>query len=144
MSDIKSDVGSPKQFRFGITVKLTLWTLLGASLVLAFTLQYSEYFSSRIILGLVEKSATSVVQSASLQFDDRLQSVVRSTENLAYAVEFGNWNEVSLLDLLEIPRIDMVQLGKPHLIHGFEPFGDFRQTLRAPFGIPGIIQTVTG
>lgn len=101
MSDIKSDVGSPKQFRFGITVKLTLWTLLGASLVLAFTLQYSEYFSSRIILGLVEKSATSVVQSASLQFDDRLQSVVRSTENLAYAVEFGNWNEVSLLDLLE-------------------------------------------
>lgn len=97
----KSDVGSSKQFRFGITAKLALWTLFGASLVLAFTLQYSEYFSSRIILGLVEKGATNIVKSAALQFDDRLQSVVRSTENLAYAIEFGKWNEVSLLDLLE-------------------------------------------
>lgn len=101
MSDTKSDTGSPKRVGFGITIKLALWTLVGASLVLAFTLQYSEYFSSRIVLGLSEKIATSVVQSAGLQLDDRLQSVVRSTENLAYAVEFGNWNEVSVLNLLE-------------------------------------------
>ncbi len=95
------DLGLAKPFGFGITTKLTLWTLIGAGLVLAFTLQYSEHFSSRIILGLVEKGATNLVKSASLQFDDRLQSVVKSTENLAYAVEFGNWNEVSILDLLE-------------------------------------------
>ena len=128
MSDTTSDVGSPKQFRFGITTKLTLWTLLGASMVLAFTLQYSEYFSSRIILGLVEKSATSVVKSASLQFDDRLQSVIRSTENLAYAVEFGNWNEVSLLDLLE------TVVKENHDIYGatvaFEPYS-FNSDIKA-------------
>ena len=96
-----SEPGVSRRFRFGITVKLTLWTLFGASLVLAFTQGYSEHFLSKIILSLVERGATNIVKSAALQFDDKLQSVMRSTENLAYAVEFGNWNEVSLLDLLE-------------------------------------------
>lgn len=96
-----SDMKSPKYFGFGITIKLALWTLLGTGLILAATLKYSDFFSSAIIISLVEKGAINIVKSAALQFDDRLQSVETSTENLAYAIEFGKWNEVSLLDLLE-------------------------------------------
>lgn len=96
-----SDVKSPKQFGFGITIKLALWTLFGTGLILAATLKYSDFFSSGIIISLVEKGAVNIVKSAALQFDDRLQSVQSSTESLAYAIEFGKWNEVSLLDLLE-------------------------------------------
>ncbi len=115
---------------------MTLLVLLGTATVLAFILVYSATYSRQIILQDAETNASSLVILVSNQLDSELAGTANIAQNLAYAVQYGQWDKTSLTELLR----DVVS-SNPNVYGAtiaFEPFA-FRSDLKgyAPYYCKG-------
>lgn len=88
------------KLRSSITAKMTLLVLLGATTVLVFVLAYSGIYSRQIIRKDAEENALKLAAVTAEQLDSELEGIAVIAKNLAYAAQYGAWNEETITALL--------------------------------------------
>ncbi len=86
--------------RSSIMVKMTLLVVVGTGAVLTLILVFSGLYSHKIILSDAQTAAQDKAVSLASQMDEELGAVVKIAKNLALALEFGQWDKSSTLNLL--------------------------------------------
>jgi phosphoserine phosphatase RsbU/P len=114
--------------RSSITLKMTLLVVMGTGAVLTLILGFSGIYSHGIILSDAETSAKDKALSVATRMDQELGAVVKIARNLALALEFGQWDESSTLNLVRRTVEENKEIFGSAV--AFEPYA-FKQDVRA-------------
>jgi phosphoserine phosphatase RsbU/P len=90
----------PFPIRSSIMVKMTLLVVVGTGAVLTLILGFSGIYSRNIILSDAKTAAQDKALSVARRMDQELGAVVKIAQSLGVALEFGQWEEASALNLI--------------------------------------------